>query len=345
MHLASPKIITILWLFVSPSLFCMKRAHEDSLSCDSINRIKIVSIASTGRDHSPNEDRYFVNMHESTDDFSCVVICDGHNGSGWANYARDNLYKCLKDSCVDNRNIKFSDHVIKSAFKKLSNTKNQTPEDQKLSLKQRNPNKLINKHDQSGTTATAVFFVQEDKDWVIYIAHVGDSRAVLGSSNQECRYKELCQDHRPSNTNEIKRLQKYDYWQGKDLAAKWQGKSGVGLTRCFGHSKQKSLGLICEPEVCRHLTKPEDKFIILATDGLWDLISSEEAVNFVGNNIQTPEKIADSLLVYALKKHVKHKEASACLDIKKEAQENLTQLSRQAPDDITIAIIVLTDEA
>ena len=40
--------------------------------------------------------------------------------------------------------------------------------------------------------------------------------------------------------------------------------------------------LTAEPEVFRYKLQKEDKFIVLASDGLWDMLSNQEVVNLVG---------------------------------------------------------------
>lgn len=44
--------------------------------------------------------------------------------------------------------------------------------------------------------------------------------------------------------------------------------------------------LTAEPEVTSYQLQRSDKFLILATDGLWDMLSNEEAVDFVRDNLQ-----------------------------------------------------------
>lgn len=44
--------------------------------------------------------------------------------------------------------------------------------------------------------------------------------------------------------------------------------------------------LAAEPEVTSYQLQRTDKFLILATDGLWDVLSNEQAVEFVKENLQ-----------------------------------------------------------
>ncbi len=56
------------------------------------------------------------------------------------------------------------------------------------------------------------------------------------------------------------------------------------MTRTLGDIYSKSIGLISQPEIEHIKLKKTDQFIILATDGLWEVMSSAEAVGFVLHN-------------------------------------------------------------
>ncbi|KAK1293065.1 putative protein phosphatase 2C 34 [Acorus calamus] len=58
---------------------------------------------------------------------------------------------------------------------------------------------------------------------------------------------------------------------------------GLAMSRAFGDYCVKDYGLISEPEVTRRSISHRDKFLVLATDGLWDVISNEEAVQIVAS--------------------------------------------------------------
>lgn len=54
---------------------------------------------------------------------------------------------------------------------------------------------------------------------------------------------------------------------------------GLAMSRSFGDEVAASVGVIAEPEITEWSFKPEDKFMILASDGVWEFISSDE-VNY-----------------------------------------------------------------
>ena len=64
------------------------------------------------------------------------------------------------------------------------------------------------------------------------------------------------------------------YMKDKDMP-------GLAMTRSFGDYFGSTAGVISEPEVTEYFFKPEDKFIVLASDGLFEFIESETIVEYV----------------------------------------------------------------
>ena len=56
---------------------------------------------------------------------------------------------------------------------------------------------------------------------------------------------------------------------------------GLAMTRSFGDRMAATVGVISEPEIKEFNLTEEDKFLIIASDGIWEFISNEECVNFV----------------------------------------------------------------
>jgi hypothetical protein len=64
---------------------------------------------------------------------------------------------------------------------------------------------------------------------------------------------------------------------------------GLAVSRCLGYTAASSLGVTSTPDVITHRLAPNDRFLIIASDGLWAVLSSEEAVAVVG-------RVVDSVL-------------------------------------------------
>jgi len=54
---------------------------------------------------------------------------------------------------------------------------------------------------------------------------------------------------------------------------------GLAMSRSLCDTIGKEAGVTSEPEFHQTKLTPEDKFIIIATDGLWEFVSSQEAVD------------------------------------------------------------------
>ena len=125
----------------------------------------------------------------------------------------------------------------------------------------------------SGTTATCVFL----KEGCVTIAHVGDSRAVLVGPRGRAR--QLTTDHRTDNVTERRRILK----TGGRVERGYVVRDGHGLmvTRSFGDRVFRPVGVTAEPDVTTIRLAPRDSFVVVATDGLWDVLSNREVAKLV----------------------------------------------------------------
>ena len=123
-----------------------------------------------------------------------------------------------------------------------------------------------------GSTAAAVLLTAEE----LLTAHVGDSRVVrVGPSGAEG----LTRDHRIEAADERARVVR----MGAQLDPPYVVRAGHGLmvTRSLGDRWFRPVGVIAEPEVGHHAIRSDDVAILLATDGVWDVLDHEEAGDVV----------------------------------------------------------------
>ena len=69
------------------------------------------------------------------------------------------------------------------------------------------------------------------------------------------------------------------------------------MARSIGDHAVKSVGVIAEPVVSFHKIQENDCFLILATDGVWEFISSTEAVKIIGKNLHKGATKACQVLI------------------------------------------------
>ncbi|KAK7379201.1 hypothetical protein VNO80_04656 [Phaseolus coccineus] len=145
----------------------------------------------------------------------------------------------------------------------------------------------------SGTTALSIVRQGE----LIVIANVGDSRAVLATTSDDGSLVavQLTVDFKPNLPQEAERIIEC---QGRVFCLEdepgvhrvWLPDAespGLAMSRAFGDYCIKGHGLISVPEVTHRNISSRDQFVVVATDGVWDVISNKEAVEIVSS---TPDK-------------------------------------------------------
>ncbi|XP_022965805.1 probable protein phosphatase 2C 34 [Cucurbita maxima] len=143
----------------------------------------------------------------------------------------------------------------------------------------------------SGTTALSIVKQGE----LVVLANVGDSRAVLATTSDDGSVVpvQLTVDFKPNLPQEAERIRQcngrvFCLSDEPGVHRVWlpdEESPGLAMSRAFGDYCIKEFGLISVPEVtCRSITR-RDQFIILATDGVWDVVSNQEAVEIVSSTL------------------------------------------------------------
>ena len=166
------------------------------------------------------------------------------------------------------------------------------------------------KAELSGTTACVVLLTKT----LIHTACLGDSRAVLATAseivpelppptNKFCRNWQvlrkvkaiaLTNDQKPNHEEEYLRIrqaggrvERMTDMMGNSLGPYrvWEANSdkpGLAMSRSIGDKVAKKVGVIATPVYHNFTLYPEsDLYIIMGSDGIWDVMESQEAVNFV----------------------------------------------------------------
>jgi len=154
---------------------------------------------------------------------------------------------------------------------------------------------LAEKAETAGTTSTVVY-LRGHECWV---AATGDSRAVLGqrAGDGTLSAKDLSHDHKPELPAEKARIVAAGgrvCVNGKDKDDKggpqrvWTDEGrGMSMSRSLGDFGMRTVGVIPDPDIVHVELNPApedlpgDVCIIIASDGVWEFISSDEAVKLV----------------------------------------------------------------
>jgi serine/threonine protein phosphatase PrpC len=128
----------------------------------------------------------------------------------------------------------------------------------------------------------------------LWVANAGDSRCIRASKSKEGDDKivtqDLSRDHNPDAPGEKERIERSGGYVSPPpepgLSARvWLDKAmtqvGLAMARSIGDHAVKKVGVIATPEVQVYDLNSDDLFIILATDGIWEFISSQEAADIV----------------------------------------------------------------
>lgn len=100
---------------------------------------------------------------------------------------------------------------------------------------------------------------------MLYVANVGDTRAVLYKSGTAER---LSIDDKCDNPEENSRVKTAG---GIILDNRLGGV--LAVTRAFGDHSLTRVGLIAVPHIVKYILKPFDKYLVIASDGIWDELS------------------------------------------------------------------------
>ncbi|MBA0679840.1 hypothetical protein Goari_011586, partial [Gossypium aridum] len=195
-----------------------------------------------------------------------VVICHGHGGSHAAEYLKQHLFENLM------KHPKF----ITDTKLAISETYPQTDVDFLDSER--------NTYRDDGSTASTAVLVGNH----LYVANVGDSRTIISKAGEAIP---LSEDHKPNRTDERKRIENAGgvvMWAGT-----WRVGGVLAMSRAFGDRMLKQF-VVAEPEIQDKEIDEEFELLVLASDGLWDVVPNEDAVSLAGAE-EEPEKAARKL--------------------------------------------------
>ena len=168
----------------------------------------------------------------------------------------------------------------------------------------------------AGTTATVLYMRGKE----LWVASVGDSRAVLGSRRgRKLMATDLSVDHKLEIPTERARIdasggQVRPASGGKSSTLRvWaDGAVGLAMSRSIGDGALKPLGVIAEPEVTHSTLHPAigkgdgDLFLLVASDGVWEFIPSQEAAGVIGASLADATKGCDALVALAAERWREH---------------------------------------
>ena len=206
--------------------------------------------------------------------------------------------------------------------------------------------------DLSGSTCISTIYTPQK----LIIANIGDSRCILGKCIEKEDFEKkdeiigeknkknlkwvavnLSRDHKPTIPEEAERILKVGgrirpmkdedgefigpprvYMKDKDMP-------GLAMTRSFGDYFGSRAGVISEPEVSEYFFKPEDKFMVLASDGLFEFMDSQICVDIIKDYYDKNDIVG------------------CCEYLYKESTRRWIQEEEDTIDDITMILVFFED--
>ncbi|KAI6691331.1 hypothetical protein NL676_028159 [Syzygium grande] len=209
------------------------------------------------------EDRYGVTVDVAGDPKQAFfAVIDGHGGQAAADYVAENLgNNILREVGTLGKERGSLEEAIRKGY--LVTDK-----------------EFLSQGVVSGACAASVLL----KDGHLHVANVGDCRVVL------CRKgvaDTLTRDHQVSQEDERLRIENSGGFVYSRNGV-WRVHGSLAISRAIGDSHLKEW-IISDPEIKTCQITPDCEFLVVASDGLWDKVSDQEAVDLVSKQINSQE--------------------------------------------------------
>ncbi|ONK62488.1 uncharacterized protein A4U43_C07F4450 [Asparagus officinalis] len=203
-----------------------------------------------GRKRLEMEDRFKADLDVDGDpQLAFFGIFDGHGGTQAAEFASKNMGKNIISEVM--REEGDIEKAVADGYAKTDS-------------------EFLKQEALSGSCCVTAFVKKGD----LVVSNAGDCRAVLSVSGAA---EALTSDHRPSRDDERERIESLggfvDFARGL-----WRLQGTLAVSRGIGDSHLKQW-VVPNPETRILTIKPEFEFLVLASDGLWDKVSNQEAVD------------------------------------------------------------------
>uniref|UniRef100_A0A2N9FVW8 protein-serine/threonine phosphatase n=1 Tax=Fagus sylvatica TaxID=28930 RepID=A0A2N9FVW8_FAGSY len=208
--------------------------------------------------------KFGYNLH-SDEVISFYGVFDGHGGKSAAQFVRDHLPRVIVEDADFPLEL---EKVVTRSFMETDAAFEKTC----------SPESALS----SGTTAlTAMMFGRS-----LLVANAGDCRAVLSRRGIAI---EMSKDHRPCCTKEKTRIESLGGYVDNGFL-----NGELGVTRALGDwhlEGMKGMGerlgpLSAEPELKLVTLTKEDEFLIIGSDGIWEMFTSQNSVDFARRKLQ-----------------------------------------------------------
>ena len=292
------------------------------------------------------EDAWTVKESGFANGFFFASVMDGHGGSASSAYLRNSLSDSLSQyvgqvSSKPSVPGEVPDGTPDGGYLQSALDKGFTATDEKLI---NHVAALGEPECWSGSTCTSVLINQER----IVCANVGDSRALLvraqGKNTVNSKGYELSADHRPVGSNKVGRQELDRIVRAGAWSVGGRVCGILAVSRAFGDyefkggrfdlledlseeplAKKATMNtppVVANPNVFECARDVEkDEWLVIASDGLWDTVNSQQCVSFIKQETKKNTEIdgktlADLLVKRALRFRTQDNVAVVCVDLR-----------------------------
>ena len=241
-----------------------------------------------------NQDSYLIKENIFNENFSIYGVFDGHGDNGHliSKYISESMNEYYNNKLnyflteEDKENL-FTENITNIFLKNyttiLKNTSQKIDEDLNTSI--------TYDISQSGTTSVMLFLLYDQ----LICSNIGDSQCFIFNCDSEdlWTFEALSFPHLASDEKEQKRIleqggeihpyyEQNGIFEGPDrIYAKNKVYPGLVMSRTFGDLEAKKIGVISEPDIIIKKIDSNAKYIVLGSDGLWDMVKPYDVIRIV----------------------------------------------------------------
>lgn len=228
------------------------------------------SFATCGRRETMEDMHFLLPNIGNQKDIHIFGIFDGHRGAAAAEFSAQALPGILQNFGPTKSPL---DALLEAFIKTDMEFRNELDT-------YRKSKGVIQKDWHPGCTAIVALIVRN----MLYVANAGDCKTILCRAGRPIA---LSKDHVASCPKERERI------VNAGGQVKWQidtwrvGAAALQVTRSIGDDDLKP-AVTAEPEITETVLSVEDEYLVMASDGLWDILTSEEVISIIKDTVKEP---------------------------------------------------------
>ena len=216
-----------------------------------------------------------------------LLFClyDGHGGAEVSQFLQDNFSIYLK------KMLSINDHFV--LFPKLFQLLDEKIKELDVPY--------------AGSTCSVVYIQKQQNKKILYCANVGDTKCVIVNRKGTIQ---LSYDDLVTDEKENKRIKDNGGFIYKERIG-----GSLMLSRTLGDWNLKEYGAISVPHVIKYKLDDDDLFLVMASDGVWDMIKDSELEKFYQMSANSLD-FCKNIIVESLERGSRDNMSCFCIDFK-----------------------------